>query len=106
MQWRVVTASEKMRKKPCAACRAMEQQAVYLARLVCLVARFDLGDRAPQINGIKVYQGDRIEDEVNLEIDVMWSGKQARPFALGCRPAMIAGHKTARQHAHRPAGHA
>ena len=48
-----------------------------------LLARFDLGDKAPQINGIKVYQGDRIEDEVNLEIDVMWSGKQARHTTLG-----------------------
>lgn len=41
-------------------------------------ARFDLGDKAPQISGIKVYQGERIDDEVNVEIDLMWSGKQAR----------------------------
>lgn len=57
--------------------------------------RFDLGNKAPQINGIKVYQGDRIEDEVNLEIDVMWSGKQARQSALGCHTAMLAGQHTA-----------
>ena len=60
-----------------------------------LLARFDLGDKAPQINGIKVYQGDRIEDEVNLEIDVMWSGKQARPSTLGYHIAMLAGQHTA-----------
>lgn len=47
-------------------------------RFVWLRGRFDLGDKAPQINGIKVYQGDRIEDEVNIEVDVMWSGRQAR----------------------------
>ena len=58
--------------------------AEYTQQRLCVVrARFDLGDKAPQINGIKVYQGERIEDEVNIEVDVMWSGRQAREPALG-----------------------
>ncbi|KAK9836322.1 hypothetical protein WJX81_005293 [Elliptochloris bilobata] len=50
------------------------------------LVRFDLGEKAPQINGIKVYQGDRIEDEVNIEVDVMWAGKQDVQLALQLLP--------------------
>jgi len=31
---------------------------------------------------VKVYQGEHIDDEVNIELDIMWSGHQARPYRI------------------------
>jgi len=31
---------------------------------------------------VKVYQGEHIDDEVNIELDIMWSGHQARPYRV------------------------
>ena len=75
-----------IREGLCVACQIIWLR-LRSARPCVLHVRFDLGDKAPQINGIKVYQGDRIEDEVNIEVDVMWSGRQARAPTLGCHEA-------------------
>lgn len=47
-----------------------------------LLARFDLGDKAPQVNGVKVYNQAGISDEVMLEFDFTWAGQQEVTFVV------------------------
>lgn len=36
------------------------------------ICRFDLGDAAPQANGVKVYSSDEADEEIILEVDFSW----------------------------------
>ena len=41
-----------------------------------LSRRFDLGDAAPQANGVKVYPMDNSQEEIMIEVDFSWEGNQ------------------------------
>ncbi|KAK9807354.1 hypothetical protein WJX73_005591 [Symbiochloris irregularis] len=36
--------------------------------------RFDLGDKPPQVNGMKVYKNQAVKDQVIIEADFVWAG--------------------------------
>ena len=38
--------------------------------------RFDLGDAAPQANGVKVYSSEGEAEEIMIEVDFSWVGNQ------------------------------
>ena len=49
---------------------------LYLTHLRVYVRRFSLGDKPPQVTGIKVYHTDAASDTVVLEAEAMWASHQ------------------------------
>lgn len=42
----------------------------------CRKRRFDLGEKPPQANGVKVYKSPAAKDQVIIEADFIWAGEQ------------------------------
>lgn len=64
----------------CTMCRAelepvlKDQKPSWIASIK--LSRFDLGNRPPQINGVKVYPKSSTPEEVDIELDFTWAGQQ------------------------------
>lgn len=42
-----------------------------------------------QMSGVKVYQADKITDEVIMECDFMWAGQQVGTVAMNLLPSLL-----------------
>lgn len=53
--------------------------------------RFDLGDKPPQVNGIKVYKNQAVKDQVIMEADFVWAGNNDVQLVVKPIPKTLGG---------------
>ena len=53
--------------------------------------RFDLGNKPPQVNGIKVYKNQAVKDQVIIEADFVWAGNNDVQLVVKPIPKTLGG---------------